>query len=62
MVKHAQTIRRQQPTNYVRGFGQVVGLTLKGLTHENKKYLFELRKRRLIKHNKTILNENFSSI
>ena len=32
MVKHTQTIRRQQPTNCLSVFGHFVGLELKGLT------------------------------
>ena len=31
MVKHTQTILRQQPTNCLRVFGHFVGLALKGL-------------------------------
>ena len=31
MVKHTQTIRRQQPTNYLSVFDHFVGLVLKGL-------------------------------
>ena len=31
MVKHTQTIRRQQPTNCVSVFDPSVGLELKGL-------------------------------
>ena len=31
MVKHTQTIRRQQPTNCLSVFGHFVGLALKGL-------------------------------
>ena len=31
MVKHTQTIRRQQPTNCLRAFGHFVGLVLKAL-------------------------------
>ena len=31
MVKHTQTIRRQQATNYLSVFDHFVGLTLKGL-------------------------------
>ena len=31
MVKHIQTIRRQQPTNCLSMFGHFVGLSLKGL-------------------------------
>ena len=32
MVKHIQTIRRQQPTNCLNAFDRFVGLALKGLT------------------------------
>ena len=31
MVKHTQTIRRQQPTNFLSVFGYFAGLALKGL-------------------------------
>ena len=31
MVKHTQTIRRQQPTNYLSVFDHFVKLALKGL-------------------------------
>ena len=31
MVKHNETIRRQQPTNYLSVFDHFVGLALKGL-------------------------------
>ena len=31
MVKHTQTIRRQQPTNFLSVFDHFVGLALKGL-------------------------------
>ena len=31
MVKHTQTIRRQQPTSCLSAFNDFVGLTLKGL-------------------------------
>ena len=31
MTKHTQTIRRQQPTNYLSGFGHFVGLAIEGL-------------------------------
>ena len=31
MVKHTQTIRRQQPMNYLSVFDHFVGLRLKGL-------------------------------
>ena len=33
MVKHTQTIRRQQPTNYLSVFDHFVGLALEGLIH-----------------------------
>ena len=32
MVKHTETIRRQQPTNYLSVFDHFVGLTFKGLS------------------------------
>ena len=32
MVKHTQTISRQQPTNFLSVFDDFVGLTLKGLS------------------------------
>ena len=32
MVKHTQTIRRQEPTNCLSVFDNFVGLALKGLT------------------------------
>ena len=31
MVKHTQTIRRQEPENFLSVFDHFVGLTLKGL-------------------------------
>ena len=31
MTKHTQTIRQQQPTNYLSVFNHFVGLVLKGL-------------------------------
>ena len=31
MVKHTQTIRKQQPTNYLSVFDHFMGLALKGL-------------------------------
>ena len=31
MTKHTQTIRRQQPTNYLSVFGHFVGLAIEGL-------------------------------
>ena len=37
MVKHTQTIRRQQPTNCLSAFDHFWGLVLKGLTQENMK-------------------------
>ena len=36
MVKHTQTIRRQQPTNCLSVFDQFVGLALKGLNISTK--------------------------
>ena len=33
MVKHTQTIRRQQPTNCLSVLDHFVGLPLKGITH-----------------------------
>ena len=36
MVKHTQTIRRQEPTNYLSVFDHFVGLVLKGLILEAK--------------------------
>ena len=35
MVKHSQTIRRQQPTNYLSLFDHFVGLAFKGLKLRN---------------------------
>ena len=35
MVKHAQTIRRQKPTNCLSVFDHFVGLALKGLRKVN---------------------------
>ena len=35
MVKHAQTIRWEKPTNCLSAFGHYVGLTLKGLKEDS---------------------------
>ena len=35
MVKHTQTIRRQQPTNRLSVFDHFVGLVLKGLVNSS---------------------------
>ena len=42
MVKHTQTIRRQQPTNCLSVFDHFVGLALNGLKFlVNKKFVLE---------------------
>ena len=41
MVKHTQTIRRQQPVNCLSVFDHFVGLALKGLSRNQKKSLKE---------------------
>ena len=33
MVKHTQTIKRQEPTNWLSVFDYFAGLVLKGLTY-----------------------------
>ena len=44
MVKHAQTIRRQQPTNCFSVFDHFVGLALKGLTLSLRHYIITSKK------------------
>ena len=38
MVKHTQTIRRQETTNYLSVFDHFMGLAIKGLTSSSPSY------------------------
>ena len=44
MVKHTETIRRQQPANCLSVFDRFVGLALKGLTFKIEKHLHNFAK------------------
>ena len=48
MVKHTQTIRRQQPTNCLSLFDHFVGLALKGLSNSFVNQILRSRTSRLI--------------